>query len=101
METKGLIKGVDIIHGTVTIMVESHAEQLEKLVEYISTEKPITVKITRFREKRSLDANAYYFVLVRQIAQAKGISEAEYHNRSLAEVGGWQIYIERDFDIKD
>lgn len=87
MEAKGLIKGVDIIQRAVTVVVESPAEEIEKLVEYIGTEKPVTVKITRFREKRSLDANAYYFVLVRQIAQAKGISEAEYHNRSLAEVG--------------
>lgn len=46
-----------------------------------------TVDIRKARQGRSLDANAYYQVLVRQCAEARGISHAEYHNRSLAEVG--------------
>lgn len=46
-----------------------------------------TVEIRKARQGRSLDANAYYQVLVRQCAEARGVSHAEYHNRSLAEVG--------------
>lgn len=45
------------------------------------------VEIKKKKEKRSLDANAYYQMLVRDCAHELGIGEAEYHNRSLAEVG--------------
>lgn len=49
--------------------------------------KKMTVEIKEKRAGRSLDANAYYQVLVRKCAEAYGLSSAEYHNRSLAEVG--------------
>lgn len=51
----------------------------------------ITAKI--HRNKRSNDANAYYRVLVRELAQKQTppLSETEMHNVELARYGQWQL----------
>lgn len=45
------------------------------------------VEIKRLRRKRSLDANAYYWVLVGEIAKAIGSTDAEIHNWLLMDYG--------------
>lgn len=45
------------------------------------------VEIKRFRKKRSLDANSYYWVLVGEIAKAVGSTDAEIHNWLLMDYG--------------
>lgn len=43
--------------------------------------KDIDVKLKQHREKRSLDANAYYWCLLTKLAKIHGWSNAEAHNR--------------------
>lgn len=42
-------------------------------------------EITERRKKRSLSANAYFYVLVNKIAEAQRISDAEVHDKLLSE----------------
>lgn len=87
METKGIITGIDVLNGVVSLKTDATADLLEELTVYMTKGQKMTLRLTKHREGRSLDANAYYNVLVRKIAHERNISEAEYHNRSLAEVG--------------
>ena len=60
-----------------------------------TTYDELTIEVKKYREKRSLNANAYFHVLVGKIAEATGQSHTEAHNHLIAEYG--QI----DEDIKN
>lgn len=49
--------------------------------------KELTLKITRKANKRSLNANAYFHVLVDKIAEKLNVSHFEIHNRMIARYG--------------
>ena len=53
----------------------------------IDIDKPLQIEIKPVPKRRSLNANAYYWQLVHQIVESYGVTEAEYHNRTLAELG--------------
>lgn len=67
----------------------------ETPVEYDKTSQDIVdVQIKKHREKRSLNANAYFHVLVDKIAQVQKVSHTEIHNQMIAEYG------EVDYEVK-
>ena len=49
--------------------------------------KDIDITFKRHKDKRSLDANAYYWVLLTKLARVHGWSNAEAHNRMLRKYG--------------
>lgn len=53
--------------------------------------KDLDITIKTHREKRSKDANAYYWCLVRELAQALGLSETATHNIEMSRYGQWDI----------
>ena len=77
MKSRGEIKQMN--GNTVVIALES-AFGLEDLSD-------VDVTIVKHRNKRSIDANNYYYLLAGKIAQNVNLSLAEYHNRTLAELG--------------
>lgn len=48
----------------------------------------ITFEIKRLRKRRSLDANAYAWVLIDQIAEKTGVKKAEVYRNAIREIGG-------------
>lgn len=48
----------------------------------------VRVEIKKWRKKRSLDANAYAWVLIDKIAQATGVSKTEVYRKVIREIGG-------------
>ena len=51
-------------------------------------DKPHRVTLKLWRERRSLDANAYFWVLVGKLAERLGIPAAEIYRRYIPEIGG-------------
>lgn len=51
----------------------------------------LTIKVERYRTKRSLDANAYFHVLVGKIAEANTISKARAKNELICKYGQPQL----------
>ena len=50
--------------------------------------KEIKVEIKRYNRKRSLDANAYAWVLIDRISQKTGIRKSEVYRNTIREIGG-------------
>lgn len=50
-------------------------------------DKEISVEIKQYKEKRSLNANAYFHVLVDKIAGKQRLTHTEVHNRLIADYG--------------
>lgn len=63
---------------------------IQRLLDSLGTldlSKDYVVEIKPKKQRRSLNANAYYYKLCGEISYKKGYKLAEYHNRNLAELG--------------
>ena len=87
MESKGILKSVtkDWVSGKfqVTFEIEQDISDSIKNIQ----DKPLRITAKQWKEKRSLDANAYYWVLVTKLAEALHISKPRCHNLMLRRYG--------------
>lgn len=51
-------------------------------------DKDVSVTVSAFRKKRSLDANAYAWVLIDKLAEAMGLTKTEVYRTAIREIGG-------------
>lgn len=87
MEAKGTLKDVSMDWKTgrmrLTFELETDvSSSIDKLKD-----KPLRITVKQWREKRSLDANAYYWVLLSRLAEVAGISKPRAHNLMLRRYG--------------
>lgn len=98
MICKGILKNLSLDWNTkkpeVILQLDTKPDFIEKLKE-----KVLSVELKQYREKRSLDANAYYWKLVSELADKIGQSNAWVHNNMLRKYGqvetidGKMVYI--------
>ena len=74
----------DIINGG--FVVSLHVAAIPSGADALR-EGPLAVSVTKWRERRTLTANAYYWVLVTKIADATGLPNAKVHNMLLRRYG--------------
>lgn len=90
METKGRIKNINLDWKSrktaVTVEIDARPDEVEKLVD-----KDLSVVLKQFRQKRSLDANSMYWVLLTQLADKIGVSNPFMHNQLLRRYGQPQV----------
>lgn len=88
METTGRVVGtaVDILSGKVNVTVELNTKPMDDLRE-ISDIPVLDVILKKHRNKRSLDANAYFHLLVGKIADKLKISKIRCKNILIARYG--------------
>ena len=93
MEFTGCIRDVykNIYSGKMTMTFE--VENIDALADEYDRIKDarLTVKVSPYRAKRSLDANSYFHVLLTKIAGAMNISNARCKNILLARYGQPQL----------
>lgn len=86
MDLSGSIKGMQIDYYTrktlITLEVNEQPVGIEKLID-----KVLSIKLTLFRKKRSLDSNAYFHVLCDKLRQTLGISMAAMKNDLITTYG--------------
>ena len=86
MKMIGFLRGLSLNWQTrmpeITLEVSGEAEDIEKLKD-----KKLTVELKQYREKRSLDANSFYWVFVGKLSGVFGQSNAWMHNYLLRRYG--------------
>lgn len=93
MELIGTIKGLsqDILTGKTLIIFEvEDGMRAAKEAQPLSGLR-LRIAAKRYREKRSLDANAYYWQLLTKAADILELSNPEAHNRMLRRYGQPEI----------
>lgn len=87
MEFTGKIKslGKDLATGKWNLQVELN-ENAQEVMGLIKHEK-LDIRLKQHRDKRSLDANAYYWVLLTKLAKVHGWTNNEAHNYMLRRYG--------------
>ena len=89
MQFKGKLSGMtqDVISGEnkITFTVTSGRRLLAEM-ESIK-DKEMSIKVTQYRKHRSLDANAYYWTILSQLAEKLRVSKPYLHNIMLRRYG--------------
>ncbi len=78
------------LSGSLTITLESHQMDAAAATE-LSQVDGLDVEIKKRRKKRSLDANAYYWKLASEVADALHVSKSYIHNYLLRKYGQIEI----------
>lgn len=60
----------------------------KQLVDDMNGFEKLSVEIKPFRERRSLDANAYFFVLADKLAEKLSTTKEEIYKNAIKEIGG-------------
>ena len=89
--TKLLQPEVDYKTGRVIARQEVLEGNYREFYDIADKTKDYDITFKRHRNHRSLDANAYYHVLVRKIAHAVGSSAAEIKNATLGRYGQLEV----------
>ena len=102
MKCTGKIAGImrDFKSKNSVLQLEINEDVLSNLEELKDAEK-LNISLTRYYEKRSLDANGYFWQLVGQIAQkVKGKSKEDIYRSYIRETGAYEIIPIREDAIK-
>lgn len=59
-----------------------------QMFEELKDCEKLSIKINKFKKKRSLDANAYCWVLISKIAEKTNVSTTEVYRSAIKEIGG-------------
>lgn len=95
MEFTGRASGVstDYLTGKMNITLEANeASVIREGYDKIKNLEKLSVRIVRYREKRSLDANAYYWKLLSKVAEAMHVSMPFAHNFFLRRYGQIELF---------
>lgn len=90
MEFTGKLIGFshDMVSGAmnITFTVNERKPILDNLAMIKDAEK-LKITAVKYRKKRSLDANAYYWAILTKLSEKLNISKTELHNRMLQDYG--------------
>ena len=91
MRVSGRIVGanIDFKTGKPTISFEINEKNDFKLiVDEMKDREKLSIEVKPFRNKRSLDANAYFFVLADKLAEKLNTTKEEVYRNAIREIGG-------------
>ena len=71
-----------------TFEVEANAQTLFQIYDELKAAEKLTIKVGKLRKKRSMDANAYCWVLISKIAEKTKIPKTEVYRQAIKEIGG-------------
>lgn len=88
MECTGILTGAArSFDGKRLVLTFEVDRTAERQIEDIRKQDRLTIKAVKFRQKRSLDANAYAWVLMSRIADVIGSSKEEIYEEMLQQYG--------------
>ena len=91
MKLSGKIVGANIGFKTNKPQLTLEVNELndfKQLVDDMNGCEKLSIEIKPFRKRRSLDANAYFFVLADKLAEKLNISKVEVYRNAIREIGG-------------
>lgn len=92
MNFTGKLEGLkmDYVTRKQNLSLEVNEDARDAFQELKDCEK-LVIQIKKYRKKRSLDANAYYWVLITKLARRLELSNPEMHNMCLERYGQLEI----------
>ena len=101
LDTTGTIKDIDIDYKThkakISLLLDT--KQLD-IVEELKNENKLNIELKKHREKRSLDANAYFWKLLQELCELAEIDTVEEYKRRIKELGIFKQFRIETKDVK-
>lgn len=92
LETTGTITDLNIDFNTskpkITILLDTNNKEL---VEELKNDGKLNVGLKKYREKRSLDSNAYAWVLLGELQNVLNIPKEEIYKDLIKNIGSYEI----------
>lgn len=70
----------------ITFMVNEYQDCMK--VAQKLTGQPVSIKVTKKNNKRSLDSNAYFWILVDKLSQKMNLSKEDVYRNAIRNIGG-------------
>ena len=98
MQTTGIIKDINIDYETrkpkISLLLDT--KEIE-IVEQLKNENKLNIDLKKYRKKRSLDANNYFWKLLQKLSELAEIDTKEEYKRRVKELGIFRRFrIEKD-----
>lgn len=88
----GRISNIAISYATgkplLTLEVNEDKSTLQNIYEELKATERLAIKIGKFNKKRSLDANAYCWVMISRLAEKLNIPKTDIYRSAIKEIGG-------------
>lgn len=91
MELTGKINAlnIDFLTGKTLLTLEVNEKEAAKQgFDELHEAEKLSIEIKKYRKKRSLDANAYAWVLMDKLAAKTGVTKTEIYRSYIKEIGG-------------
>lgn len=91
MRITGKIVGanIDFKTGKPQLTLEvNERNDFEQIVDDLKDKEKLSIEVKPYRERRSLDANAYFFVLADKLAEKLNTTKEEIYRNAIKEIGG-------------
>lgn len=92
MQTTAIITDISIDFKTrkpkISLLLDTNETNT---IEELKNENKLNVDLKKHREKRSLDANAYLWVLIQKIAESLNITKLEIYRDAIKNVGVYEV----------
>ena len=97
LNTTGIIKDIDIDYKTskekISLLLDT--KQLD-IVEELKNDNKLNIELKKYREKRSLDSNAYAWVLLGELQNFLNIPKEEIYKDLIRNIGSYEVVPVRD-----
>ena len=88
MQTTGIITNLDIDHETrkpkISLVLDTN--ELD-VVEQLKNENKLNIEMKKYRAKRSIDANNYFWKLLEEVCDVKDLDTIEEYKKRVKELG--------------
>lgn len=74
--------------AAVLTLVINEVQSIADCFDELNGCEKLTIRLDRWRKKRSLDANAYFWVLADRLAAATGIPKEDIYRNAVRDIGG-------------
>ena len=79
---------IDFISGKTLLTLEvNEKDTIKNGYDKLKATEKLSIKISKFREKRSLNANNYAWLLISELAENQGVTKEEIYRHYIKEVG--------------
>ena len=79
---------LDFLTGKARMQIEIKEKQNAMTAFDELKECDLSIKLSKYRQKRSLDANAYFWVLADKLAEKLNVTKEEVYRNAIKEIGG-------------
>lgn len=92
MQSTGIITDINIDYKTRKSKISLLLDTNElSIIEELKNENKLNIELKKYRQKRSLDANAYMWVLISKLQEVINVSKEQIYKDAIKNIGVYEV----------